>query len=98
MVALAPIRPAGNSEPRAFVLPRHYGICLYPILDYPGCRNNRHCETGLLDPQGTRPVHRPLAEELRWQQARFADLAHRQQPAGCHGLSGPLAGDRAAAT
>jgi len=43
------------------------GTCLYPILDYPGWDDDRHCETGLfgyLDPQGHRPLYRPFADEL----------------------------------
>lgn len=52
------------------------GICWYPILDYPGWDNERHCPTGLfgyLDKNNDRPVHEPLAIELRRQQALFAD-------------------------
>jgi hypothetical protein len=51
------------------------GICLYPVTDYPGWINERHCPTGVLglpDAEGTRPVFAPLAEELRHQQAIFA--------------------------
>lgn len=43
------------------------GICLYPVLDYPGWENDRHCPTGLFGysrPDGTRPVDGPLADEL----------------------------------
>ena len=43
------------------------GICLYPILDYPGWDDDRHCCSGLWgypDPSGHREIHRPLAEEL----------------------------------
>lgn len=43
------------------------GICLYPVLDYPGWANDRHCPVGLygdLDEAGERPLHAPLAEEL----------------------------------
>ncbi|WP_207461372.1 beta-glucosidase [Azospirillum sp. SYSU D00513] len=50
------------------------GICLYPILDYPGWANDRHCETGLYglcDEQGGRCLHQPLANALMRQQARF---------------------------
>jgi beta-glucosidase/6-phospho-beta-glucosidase/beta-galactosidase len=50
------------------------GICLYPILDYPGWDNDRHCTTGLLgfaDDRGCRPLYRPLAEELERQVHRF---------------------------
>lgn len=50
------------------------GICLYPILDYPGWANERHCPVGLLGycgEDGRRPVHRPLAEALRRLQHRI---------------------------
>jgi beta-glucosidase/6-phospho-beta-glucosidase/beta-galactosidase len=51
-------------------MPLH-GICLYPILNYPGWINNRHCHNGLWDypsEQGKRQVYRPLEAELRrWQ-------------------------------
>jgi len=43
------------------------GICLYPILDYPGWDDDRHCRSGLWeypDPQGERAIDRPLAAEL----------------------------------
>lgn len=47
------------------------GICLYPITDYPGWNDNRHCPVGLLgfpDGTGRRKVYEPLAAELRrWQ-------------------------------
>lgn len=59
------------------------GICLYPVTDYPGWSNNRHCPCGLFgapDVNGDRPVHRPLAEELAVQQRRFS-----QQPSGGNG-------------
>lgn len=51
------------------------GICLYPVLDYPGWDNDRHCPTGLYgfaDAGGQRPLHEELADELRLQQTRFA--------------------------
>jgi len=54
------------------------GICLYPVLDYPGWTDDRHCQTGLFgyaSGQGERPVYAPLAEELRHQQAQFDALA-----------------------
>lgn len=50
------------------------GICLYPILDYPGWENDRICDVGLLtlpDPQGKREVDGPLLEELKLQQTRL---------------------------
>lgn len=46
------------------------GVCLYPILDYPGWDNGRHCPTGLLglaDSNGNRAINAPLAATLkRW--------------------------------
>ncbi|MGE8500395.1 MAG: beta-glucosidase [Pseudomonas sp.] len=56
------------------------GICLYPILDYPGWTDDRHCEAGLFgfaDASGQRPVFAPLAAELRHQQSLFAALAEQ---------------------
>jgi hypothetical protein len=43
------------------------GLCLYPVLDYPGWNDDRHCPTGLfgyLDGEETRPLCQSLAEEL----------------------------------
>jgi hypothetical protein len=43
------------------------GICLYPILDYPGWENERICEVGLLgavEPNGLRRVCTKTAAEL----------------------------------
>jgi hypothetical protein len=54
------------------------GICLYPILDYPGWDDDRHCETGLwglATPEGRRETCLPLAQELE-RQARLM----RQMP------------------
>jgi hypothetical protein len=56
------------------------GICLYPVLDYPGWDNERICETGLLsvpDADGKRSLHVPLLEELQRQQALLNPV---QQP------------------
>jgi len=53
------------------------GVCLYPITDYPGWFDDRHCPTGLFgspDPSFLRPLDFPLAHELAVQRARFADL------------------------
>jgi beta-glucosidase/6-phospho-beta-glucosidase/beta-galactosidase len=58
------------------------GICLYPIVDYPGWDNGRHCEVGLLGPldhQGRRAVYQPLADELSRQQVIFDDLFRNRQ-------------------
>lgn len=52
------------------------GICLYPITDYPGWDDDRHCPTGLLGyvgPDGHRPIDAPLAQELSEQQGRSAN-------------------------
>ena len=49
------------------------GICMYPVTDYPGWDNDRHCETGLLGyaaPDGTREVCSALADALVAQQLR----------------------------
>jgi hypothetical protein len=44
------------------------GVCLYPILDYPGWENDRICSVGLFSCDQERTVHLPLARELRAQQ------------------------------
>jgi hypothetical protein len=57
------------------------GACIYPILEYSGWEDDRHCATGLLsapDESGTRRIYQPLAAELRRQQAAFA--AHPSNP------------------
>jgi beta-glucosidase/6-phospho-beta-glucosidase/beta-galactosidase len=51
------------------------GACLYPVLEYSGWENDRHCFTGLLsapDAAGARRVFAPLATEIRRQQIAFA--------------------------
>jgi hypothetical protein len=53
------------------------GICLYPILHYPGWEDERHCECGLLGKAGEgerRAVDRALAAELLREQAAFGEL------------------------
>ncbi len=50
------------------------GICLYPVLDYPGWEDDRTCRSGLWtapDADGLRAVHAGLAEELALQQSLF---------------------------
>lgn len=47
------------------------GVCLYPIIDYPGWGDNRHCYAGLWDyanDEGHREMYAPLATELEHQQ------------------------------
>jgi hypothetical protein len=59
------------------------GICFYPITDYPGWADERHCETGLFglpDAQGRREANPALAEELLAQQARFDALLRAAPP------------------
>jgi beta-glucosidase/6-phospho-beta-glucosidase/beta-galactosidase len=59
------------------------GICLYPITDYPGWTNGRHCKVGLLgrlDNQTRRAVYQPLADELSRQQAIFDRFFRNQEP------------------
>ena len=56
------------------------GICLYPIIDFPGWGDDRVCETGLwsyADASGKRELYAPLAAELRYQQERFATVDSR---------------------
>jgi polysaccharide biosynthesis protein PelF len=48
------------------------GLCLYPIVDYPGWGDDRHCRSGLwdyADDEGRREIYEPLAEELAHQQS-----------------------------
>jgi len=50
------------------------GICLYPVTDYPGWDDERHCPTGLLgypDGMGIRPVYEPLAAEMAEHDAKL---------------------------
>jgi beta-glucosidase/6-phospho-beta-glucosidase/beta-galactosidase len=47
------------------------GLCLYPIIDYPGWGDDRHCYSGLwgyADESGRREIYEPLAGELAHQQ------------------------------
>jgi beta-glucosidase/6-phospho-beta-glucosidase/beta-galactosidase len=56
------------------------GICLYPIIDFPGWGDDRICETGLwgfADANGQRELYVPLASEFRYQQKRFAQVEFR---------------------
>ncbi|MBV8807408.1 MAG: beta-glucosidase [Acidobacteriaceae bacterium] len=53
------------------------GICLYPILNYPGWDDERHCHAGLWDScngSGDRDIYRPLAEEINRQRQRIQPL------------------------
>ncbi len=58
------------------------GICLYPVADHQGWDNDRHCPNGLFgypDEHGDRPIHEPLARELKRQQAMFEQLLPRSE-------------------
>ncbi len=58
------------------------GVCLYPIVDFPGWDNDRHCQNGFwgyADDHGHREAHEPLAAELRRQQRRFVDPAEARR-------------------
>ena len=51
------------------------GLCLYPILDFPGWDNGRDCQNGLWGPAdeaGRRPIHRPLEAVLDRQRRLFS--------------------------
>jgi beta-glucosidase/6-phospho-beta-glucosidase/beta-galactosidase len=50
------------------------GLCIYPILDYPGWDDDRHCPAGLwdyCDETGERELYAPLAAELQRQRILF---------------------------
>ena len=52
------------------------GICLYPVMDYPGWDDNRHCPCGLIACSADwsqRSLRADLVAELRAQQSLFAD-------------------------
>ena len=53
------------------------GICLYPIMNFPGWEDNRHCHNGLWDypdEAGAREIHEPLAEVLL-EQSKLPEFA-----------------------
>jgi len=50
------------------------GVCLYPVMDYPGWEDNRHCECGLIATDAewkTRSMRQDLAAELAVQSRFF---------------------------
>ena len=52
------------------------GVCLYPIVDFPGWDDDRHCRNGLwgyADDDGRRVADPAFADELWRQQRRFGD-------------------------
>lgn len=53
------------------------GVCLYPVVNFPGWGDDRHCETGLWgypSSDGQRELCKPFAEELCLQQDAFAEV------------------------
>jgi beta-glucosidase/6-phospho-beta-glucosidase/beta-galactosidase len=59
------------------------GLCLYPIIDYPGWGDDRHCYSGLwgyADDEGRREIYEPLAEELAHQRMLW-DVQRREHRA-----------------
>lgn len=56
------------------------GICIYPILDYPGWENERPCEVGLFGGGPDRSIHTQFLAELRRQQARTSFSPARARP------------------
>lgn len=57
------------------------GICLYPVVDYPGWDNDRCCEVGLLsmlDQNGRRTLHAELAGEIARQGAALMHVRREE--------------------
>jgi hypothetical protein len=53
------------------------GLCWYPIVDYPGWNDERHCCSGVLsypDARGSRTWFTPLKNEMERQQRLFEPL------------------------
>jgi hypothetical protein len=66
------------------------GICLYPILDYPGWADDRHCACGLWGfpgATGERESHPPLARELARQMELFQPLIPEESQRSCFLMS-----------
>ncbi|HEX8710058.1 MAG TPA: hypothetical protein VF723_17585 [Pyrinomonadaceae bacterium] len=65
------------------------GLCLYPVVNYPGWGDGRHCQNGLwdyADDRGEREIYAPLADELQRQRRAVEDLlrqhvSHRHEEA-----------------
>ena len=55
------------------------GVCIYPVMDYPGWDNNRHCPCGLIavdEEWSTRTIRADLALELTLQARLLAEAQH----------------------
>jgi glycosyltransferase involved in cell wall biosynthesis len=60
------------------------GICLYPIVNFPGWEDERHCPNGLwdyADETGHREIHEGMAQELQRQQRLFARIRKQDEDA-----------------
>ena len=60
------------------------GLCLYPVMDYPGWDDGRHCPCGLIavaDDWHERTLREDLRAELAIQQQMLAAASHTQVPA-----------------
>jgi hypothetical protein len=79
-----------------------HGICLYPVLDYPGWDDDRYCPSGLWgypDLAGDREVHLPLVQELAAQRELFRnepDLSETDRDPAAHRGPGREKTDHAA--
>ena len=61
------------------------GVCIYPVMDYPGWDNNRHCPCGLIELDEAwsgRSIRSDLAEELVLQDHLFAGTRRSDNAAG----------------
>jgi len=59
------------------------GLCLYPVVDFPGWDNDRDCKNGLwgrADEAGGRPTHDPLAVEVARHRPRLEAALRRANP------------------
>jgi hypothetical protein len=71
-------------------------VCFYPILDYPGWDNDRHCDVGLLttpDQHGRRAVCEALRDEIERQQMLFQAITQRPQAAPRSAALSMVSGD-----
>ena len=60
------------------------GVCLYPVMDYPGWRNQRHCRCGLINVDAAwerRTRDLAMLRQLRQEQALYAQLLAGNDPA-----------------
>ena len=56
------------------------GMCLYPVMDYPGWDDERHCSCGLIEVDAnwtTRSLRTDLADELRAQSGMMQSLEQK---------------------